>query len=108
SLGSDGQCRQHDHRRVALQEDLFHEVRDRVAQALVLLSAAALREPGPEVAGLARRRIHPALEEVALDVEDELVAGERGARGIGVRARGRRYVVVTAGLAPALRLRFLT
>src|SRR5207245_3590905 len=82
-------------------------MRDREAEPLVLLAAAALREPGPEVARLTRGRVDPILEEVPLDVEDELVPRERGARRVAVGAGAGRDVVATAGLPAALRLRLL-
>ena len=107
AFGRDRQGRQDHHRRVALEEHLLHEMRDREAQPLVLLAAATLGEPGPEVAGLTRGRVDPVLEEVPLDVEHELVPRQRGARRVAVGARGGRDVVTTAGLASALRLRFL-
>src|ERR671910_450742 len=46
--------------------------------------------------------VHPVLEEVALDVEDELVTGERGTGGVGIGGCRRRDVVAAAGLPPTL------
>jgi hypothetical protein len=105
--GAIGSADNTNHRGVALEEDLFHEVRDREAEARVLFSTVSLREAGPELPRLTRGRVDAVLEEVALNVEHELVPGEGGAGGVAVGARGGRDLVLPARLAATLRLRFL-
>src|SRR6266498_3360150 len=69
----DRQRRQHEHGRVAAQEELRHEVLDVEAHARVALAAVALREPGPPALPLAADRVDVVFEQVALHVEDELL-----------------------------------
>ena len=64
------------------------------------LAALPLREARPEVATLAGGRVAAVLEEVALDVEHELVAGQRGARRVGI---GRSPSVGMSKVPPGLR-----
>ena len=99
ALRRDRERREHDHRRVALEEQGLQEVLDVEAAARVGQPAAPLREPAPEVASLRSDRAHRVVEEVALDVEHELVAGQRGARRVDVDVRRRRHLEVTAGRA---------
>ena len=104
-FSGDRQTGEHDHRRVAPEEHLFHEVVDRVADPGIVLTALLLRKAHPEVARLAGGWLSPVLEEVALDVEHELVARQRGARRVRIGGRGRRDLEAAARLATLRRAR---
>ena len=100
SLRRDRERRQCHQVRVALEEELLEEHLAREAGARVVLAAVDLREHLAEEL-LIRRRVHQVvLEVVALDVEYELLAGERLARSASVfagalvdRVRAARFLV---------------
>ena len=92
SLGEDRQRREHEHVRVRAQEHQLEEVLDRVAGSRVVLTAVLLRERRPEVLPV-QHGVQVVLEQVALDVEDELLAAERLERALGLDRRARRDLV---------------
>ncbi len=95
-LRRDRKRRQGDHVRVAAQKEVLQEHLARKAGAGIVLAAVHLREHRAEERLPARRRHQVVLEVVPLDVEDELLAGERRPSGILILARLGRDGVAAA------------
>jgi hypothetical protein len=98
ALGEDRERGEDEHVGIRAEEHQLEEVLDRVADARVVLAAVLLRERLPEALAV-QDRVQVVLEEMALHVEDELLAPERlvGARRLHRGAR--RDLVGAAGLA---------
>src|SRR5207302_6364092 len=100
----------HDHGGVALHEHVLEEVGHREAVMRVGVAALRLREPLPEERPLAAGRIELVVEEVALDVEDDLLTAE-GISGCGrlgrrlLRDREASSGLATLAARPLLRAR---